>query len=77
MGGPLTGASMNPARSLGPAVVGAEWRTHWVYWVAPITAMIAAARLYEFLRGASAVRAVPEGLALGVQGPIDTTMADR
>jgi aquaporin NIP len=52
-GGPLTGASMNPARSLGPALVGDVWASHWIYWVAPITAMMTAARLYEWLRVAS------------------------
>ena len=54
MGGPLTGASMNPSRSLGPAIVGAEWHAHWVYWLAPITAMIVAARAYRWLHAAGA-----------------------
>ena len=56
MAGPLTGASMNPARSLGPALVGGLWRAHWVYWLAPVSAMIVAARTYDGLR----LAAMPE-----------------
>ena len=67
MGGPLTGASMNPARSLGPAIVGQVWTDHWIYWLAPISAALVAVRLYEFLRPVSPLQI---GEMLGVEGPI-------
>jgi aquaporin Z len=51
MGGPLTGASMNPARSLGPALIGGRWDSHWIYWVAPIAGMCSAAVVLRWLRG--------------------------
>ncbi|MBD2741870.1 MIP/aquaporin family protein [Coleofasciculus sp. FACHB-1120] len=47
--GPITGASMNPVRSLGPALVGGIWQHHWVYWVAPILGAQLAVLIYSQL----------------------------
>jgi aquaporin Z len=46
-GGPVTGASMNPARSFGPALVQGYWSWHPYYWIAPIAGAVAAALLYH------------------------------
>jgi MIP family channel proteins len=48
--GAMTGSSMNPARSLGPAMAGGGWTGHWLYWAAPICGMLVAAYGYELLR---------------------------
>lgn len=53
IGGPVSGGSMNPARSLGPALFagGAALSHSWVYVLGPILGALVAARLYEALRG--------------------------
>lgn len=47
--GPLTGASLNPARSFGPALASGVWDQHWLYWVAPILGAVLAALLCRSL----------------------------
>jgi MIP family channel proteins len=47
VGGPLTGAAVNPARAFGPALIAGQWVAHIVWWVGPILGAVAAALLWE------------------------------
>jgi aquaporin TIP len=49
VGGPLTGAAMNPARAFGPQLVGNAWHDGWVWYLGPLLGGGAAALLYEVL----------------------------
>ena len=53
MGGPLTGAAMNPQRALGPELISWTWSNAWLYFVAPPIGAVLAALLYDklYLRG--------------------------
>ncbi|XP_014523482.1 nodulin-26 [Vigna radiata var. radiata] len=50
IGGPVTGASMNPVRSLGPAFVHSEYRGIWIFILAPILGAVAGAWVYNIIR---------------------------
>jgi aquaporin Z len=47
VGGPVTGAAMNPARVLGPALVGGVWTMHVAYWIGPVLGGVIASLAYK------------------------------
>jgi len=50
-GGGVTGASMNPARSFGPALVAGEWQQFWIYVAGPVLGALGGALAYAIARG--------------------------
>jgi aquaporin Z len=52
---PLSGMSMNPARTMGSALFAHEWSAVWLYFLAPLLGMLAAAELFTSVRGRRAV----------------------
>lgn len=50
VGGPISGASLNPARSLGPAIVSGELSSLWIYLTAPVVGGVLGALAYDALR---------------------------
>jgi glycerol uptake facilitator-like aquaporin len=68
MGGPLTGAAMNPARAFGPQLVFNFWKDGWIYYVGPCIGALIAALGYDYLylRGRPSVVGTPES---GVDEP--------
>lgn len=49
--GPASGASMNPARSIGPALIALDFNDLWIYLIAPLIGGVLASLLYEYMRG--------------------------
>lgn len=49
VGVPLTGASMNPARTFGPALISGFWDHHWMYWAGPIVGGLVAAFVMNYV----------------------------
>jgi MIP family channel proteins len=56
-GGPITGASMNPARSLGPALASGTWTDFWVYVAGPVAGAAIGVFAYQLVRGETVVEA--------------------
>jgi MIP family channel proteins len=56
-GGPISGASMNPARSLAPALVSDTWTAQWIYIAGPIAGALLGVVLYELVRGNQPIEA--------------------
>ncbi|KAJ3031706.1 hypothetical protein HDV00_008207 [Rhizophlyctis rosea] len=63
--GLVTGGSMNPARSFGPAVISGTWTQHWIYWVAPFLSAFVVGILYKLLF-LSAPLTIEEAKGLGL-----------
>jgi aquaporin TIP len=66
MGGPFTGAAMNPARAFGPQLVGNHWENGWVWYVGPLVGGAIAAVLYEWLYLPSRPKEEPPPVAEGI-----------
>jgi len=49
VGVPLTGASVNPARTFGPALISGYWDYHWIYWAGPIIGAIIAGLIMNYI----------------------------
>ncbi|KAK7881659.1 hypothetical protein WMY93_030068 [Mugilogobius chulae] len=56
IGARFSGASMNPARTLGPALITGFWENHWVYWIGPVLGAVLAGVSHEFFFAPSASR---------------------
>lgn len=51
---PVTGTSVNPARSLGPGIVGGVWTDQWVYWIAPLVGAAIGWGIYKLVTSGDA-----------------------
>jgi aquaporin NIP len=75
-GGPISGASMNPARSIGPALVSGDLHALWLYILAPIIGASLGALVYQLIR-AEPTRPVEDGASLDGQPELALTTTLR
>jgi MIP family channel proteins len=72
--GPITGASMNPARSFGPALASGTWSSFWVYVIGPMIGAVIGVFAYELVRGPKSLVLPPppstEGAAVDGERPV-------
>lgn len=55
VGGHITGAGMNPARSFGPALFSHHWENHWIYWLAPLSGALLAVLVFVLMEKPAAL----------------------
>jgi aquaporin NIP len=60
VGGPVTGASMNPARSFGPALASGTWTDFWIYVAGPVLGAVLGSFAYQAVRGGDRARRHPD-----------------
>lgn len=77
MGGPLTGAAMNPSRAFGPELVQGEWADAWIWYIGPLLGGGLAALAYEllYLRPPRPVPVGPPETGLEEPRPGDTALS--
>jgi MIP family channel proteins len=77
MGGPLTGAAMNPSRAFGPQLVDDYWSHAWIWYAGPFLGGAAAALVYDllYLRGTAPVPVGPPETGLDEPRPGDTAVS--
>jgi MIP family channel proteins len=70
VGGPVTGASLNPARSFGPALASGTWHDLWIYLLGPVIGATLGVFAYELVRGSTTFHPPPEEAPVDGEHPV-------